>query len=48
VGEAQKATEHMAEMSTQLRELVSQFKIDDGRDRQVRKASAMGARAGSH
>jgi methyl-accepting chemotaxis protein len=48
VGESQKATEHMAEMSTQLRKLVSQFKIEDSRDYEGKKASAMGARAGSH
>jgi methyl-accepting chemotaxis protein len=48
VGEAQKATEHMAEMSTQLRGLVGQFKIDEKRDYEPRKKSAMSARAGSH
>ena len=48
VGEAQKATEHMAEMSTQLRGLVGQFRIDEKRDYEGGKKLAMSAKAGSH
>ena len=45
VAEAQKATEHLAAMSTQLRELVGQFKIYDesGQGEPPAKAKAAGA-----
>jgi methyl-accepting chemotaxis protein len=49
VAESQKATEHLAEMSHQLRQLVGQFKVHAETQRQAaEKPSARGAAAGSY
>jgi methyl-accepting chemotaxis protein len=49
VGESQKATEHLAEMSSQLRQLVGQFKVHAETRTQVEPGrKAMGAAAGAH
>lgn len=48
VGESQKATEHLAEMSHQLRQLVGQFKVHaENHPRAEEKPLARGAAAGS-
>ncbi len=49
VGESQKATEHLAEMSAQMRALVGQFKISSGKDHlESAKPMARGAAAGGY
>jgi methyl-accepting chemotaxis protein len=48
VSESQKATEHLAEMSSQMRALVGQFKISNGKEHLESKPMALGAAAGRH
>jgi methyl-accepting chemotaxis protein len=43
VGEAQTATEHLSKMANQLRDLVGQFKIDAGSQKQAEEVRAMKA-----
>jgi methyl-accepting chemotaxis protein len=49
VAESQKATEHLAEMSSQMRALVGQFKISHGKEHvESQQPLARGAAAGGY